>query len=220
MCGRYTIYTPAETLAQRFHTALPVATLQPTYNAAPSQALPVIRSNQAQAITLGTWGFVPEWAKVKNVKAVINARAESIADKPFFRQAFRHKRCLVLADGFYEWKKVGTRKVPHYISLRSGEPFAFAGLWSSLQDDDSNELVTYAIITTGANDLMHQVHNRMPVLLKAADEQRWLDAALPHAGALALLVPYAASAMAMHPVSTRVNTPTYNVPEAIAAVSP
>ena len=219
MCGRYTVYTPAETLAQRFHAELPMDLLRPTYNAAPSQDLPVIRSGQPQAITLASWGFVPEWAKGKDVKPIINARAESIADKPFFRNAFRHKRCLVPADGFYEWKKMGTRKVPYYVALKSEEPFAFAGLWSTVHDTDGNAFATFALITTEPNELMADIHHRMPVILRQADEQNWLDPGLAREDAASMLTPYPATAMSIHPVSTRVNAPTYNVPEAIVAVS-
>jgi putative SOS response-associated peptidase YedK len=193
--------------------------LGPTYNAAPSQDLPIMRSDQTQAITLASWGFVPAWAKGKEVKAVINARAESIADKPFFREAFRHQRCLVLADGFYEWKKVGRHKVPYYIALKSAEPFAFAGLWSTVRDQDGKARITFAIITTAPNDLMREVHNRMPVILRQADEQHWLAPGLLREDAMAVLTPYPAAALTMHPVSTRVNAPTYNVPEAIEEVS-
>jgi putative SOS response-associated peptidase YedK len=192
--------------------------LRPTYNAAPSQGLPVIRSDHPQAITLASWGFVPEWAKGKDVKPIINARAESIADKPFFRNAFRHKRCLVLADGFYEWKKVGARKVPYYVALKGAEPFAFAGLWSTVHDEDGKASVTFALITTEPNELMADIHHRMPVILRQADEQNWLDPGLSRQDAVSMLAPYPAAAMTMHPVSPRVNAPTYNVPEAIAEV--
>jgi putative SOS response-associated peptidase YedK len=135
MCGRYTMFTEAEALEERFHAALPAETVAATYNAAPSQEQLTILNDNPQAIVRASWGFVPEWARGRTgIKPVINARAESVADKTFFRDAFRKKRCLVLADGFYEWRRTREGKRPYRIVLATGEPFAFAGLWSTVHD--------------------------------------------------------------------------------------
>lgn len=219
MCGRYTLYTKAEALAERFHAVLPAEMLVPTYNAAPSNALPAILNVQPHEITVGAWGFVPEWANGRrDVKPLINARAETVATKPFFRQAFRTKRCLVLADGFYEWKRAVRYKVPYRIALKSAEPFAFAGIWSTVHDAAGRPHTTFAIITTDANDLVAQVHNRMPVILHPHDEADWLNTAVSPEQAQALLVPLPADLLTLYEVSTKVNSPAYNRPEALQPV--
>jgi putative SOS response-associated peptidase YedK len=180
MCGRYTISNSIDALAERFHATPAQALLAPTYNAAPSQALPVIFNSNPRAITVSAWGFMPEWAGGRpDVKPLMNARAETVATKPTFRHAFKSKRCLVLADGFYEWKRAGKSRIPYHIALTSGEPFAFAGIWSAVHDPLGQPYTTFAIITTEANALVTQVHNRMPVILQARDEARWLDARVP-----------------------------------------
>src|SRR5262247_4387181 len=190
MCGRYTLSTPTEVLEQRFHAVLPREALTPTYNAAPSQALPVICNIHPQEITRSAWGFVPEWADGRaGVKPLINARAETVATKPTFRQAFRSKRCLVLADGFYEWKRAGKSKVPYRIALKTEEPFAFAGIWSTGHDAQGIEQPTFAILTTEANALVSQIHTRMPVILREQDEADWLNPGLSLDEAQALLGP-------------------------------
>ena len=159
MCGRYTLSTPTEALEQRFHAVLSRETLMPTYNAAPSQALPVICNTHPREITMSAWGFVPEWADGRaDVKPLINARAETVATKPTFRQAFRSKRCLILTDGFYEWKRAGKSKVPHRIALKSGAPFAFAGIWDQWQGN-GRLIVSCAIITTTPNELLASIHH-------------------------------------------------------------
>jgi putative SOS response-associated peptidase YedK len=192
----------------------------PSYNAAPSQALPVILSTNPQAITVASWGLVPEWAAGKaDVKPVINARADTVASKPFFRHAFRSKRCLVCADGFYEWKRAGKRKVPYRIAFKTGEPFAFAGIWSTVHNAVGELQTTFAILTTEANALMAPIHNRMPVILHARNETEWLNPELSIAAAQELLVPFPADILTAYEVSTRVNSPAYNTPEALQPVS-
>jgi putative SOS response-associated peptidase YedK len=134
MCGRYTIFTKAEALAARFHAVLPVKTFPATYNAAPSQEQLTILNDNPDAITRASWGFVPAWAAGRpDVTPVINARTETVASKPYVREAFKATRCLILADGFYEWKKTDGRKMPYRIALHTEEPFAFAGIWASLR---------------------------------------------------------------------------------------
>lgn len=221
MCGRYTLSTPMEALEQRFHAALPHEALTPTYNAAPSQALPVVCNTHPQQIAMSAWGFVPEWADGRvDVKPLINARAETVATKPTFRQAFKSKRCLILSDGFYEWQRTDKRKVPHRIAPQSGELFAFAGIWSTMHDPNGRPYTTFAILTTEANALVAQIHSRMPVILHAHDEATWLDQHCPLEEAQALLVPFPAELLTLYEVSPRVNSPTYNTPDALHPVAP
>jgi len=209
-----------EALEQRFHATLPREALTPTYNAAPSQALPVIFNTHPQEITVSGWGFVPEWADGRaGVKPLINARADTVATKPTFRQAFRSKRCLVLADGFYEWKRAGKSKVPHRMAFKSGAPFAFAGIWSTVHDPSGRPCTTFAILTTEANELVAQIHNRMPVILHARDEAAWLNQHCALDEVQALLAPFPADLLILYEVSPRVNSASYNTPDALHPVS-
>ena len=170
---------------------------------------------------MSAWGFMPEWADGRaDVKPLINARAETVATKPTFRQAFRSKRCLVLADGFYEWKRTGKGKVPHWIGLKSGAPFAFAGIWSTVHDPSGHPYTTFAILTTETNALVAQIHNRMPVILHVGDEATWLDQRCSPEETQALLAPFPAELLTLYEVSPRVNSPTYNTPDALHPVAP
>ena len=212
MCGRYTFIAPAPAVAQRFGAtfAEPAPT---TYNAAPSQRLPVITNAAPGQIQLLRWGLVPSWSHDPATgPKPINARAETLAEKPSFRQLLDRRRCLVLADSFFEWQATPAGKVPHRILLRNEQPFAFAGLWDEWLDRSTGELhPTFAIITTAPNLLMARIHNRMPVLLPGpAAEQAWLDDGLGMAAHQHLLVPCAAAAMQEYVISKRVNSPTNN----------
>jgi putative SOS response-associated peptidase YedK len=160
---------------------------------------------------------LPSWAKAKGFKPVINARAETAATKPMFRHALAGNRCLVPADGFYEWKKTEAGKVPYRITLANEEPFAFAGIWNVLETEDK-ALLTFAILTTTSNDLMQDIHNRMPVILPAAAEALWLDPTRDAGDVKDLLKPYRASDMTAYPVSKKVNIPSIDVPELINAL--
>ena len=219
MCGRYTMFTRAEALEERFQAQIASEDAAPTYNAAPSQAQLAILSDNPQTIVRATWGFVPEWADRKpEVKPVINARAESIATKPFFRAAFKKQRCLVLADGFYEWRRTKAGKRPYRIALKTDEPFAFAGLWSTIHDASGQPQTTFAIITTDANALVAQIHNRMPVMLQEEHEEDWLNPQLPLEDAQAMLVPFPAERMTAYEVSSKVNSPAHNTPDLVEHV--
>ena len=177
MCGRFAFYSPAEATAALFAADASIA-VEPRYNIAPTQYLATIRgtADAGREFVMLRWGLVPFWAKDPAIGSrMINARAETVAEKPSFRAAYRQRRCLVLADGFYEWQHAGGAKTPYYISLASGEPFAFAGLWEHWQAKDSAEsLQTTALITTAANAFMTTVHDRMPVILQPATADRWL----------------------------------------------
>ena len=219
MCGRYTFIAPAPAVAQRFGAtfAEPAPT---TYNAAPSQRLPVITNAAPGQIQLLRWGLVPSWSRDSTTgPKPINARAETLAEKPSFRQLLDRRRCLVLADSFFEWQATPAGKVPHRILLRNEQPFAFAGLWDEWLDRSTGELhPTFAIITTAPNPLMARIHNRMPVLLPGpAAEQAWLDDGLGMAAHQHLLVPLAAAAMQEYVISKRVNSPANNDIEVLAA---
>ena len=220
MCGRYTIGTDAEALAARFDVQLPASLLSPSYNAAPSQGLPTILNACPTTITLSTWGFLPEWADGRpDVKPLINARGETVATKPFFKQAFRTKRCLVLADGFYEWKRLGKGKVPYRIALQTGEPFAFAGLWSTVHDAQGRPVTTFAILTTEANGVVSEIHHRMPVILHPGYEAAWVSPESAPDQVQALLRPYAAELMRAYEVSSKVHSPTNNTPDMVQRAS-
>ncbi len=178
MCGRFAFYSPTEATAALFGVS-DVPEVKPRYNIAPTQTVAAIRASadDSREMALLRWGLVPFWAKDPSIgNRMINARAETVAEKPSFRAAYRKRRCLILADGFYEWRKETDGKTPYYISLASAEPFAFAGLWEDWHAKDSEDSVqTTAIITTTANEFMIQLHHRMPVVLQKDAADRWLD---------------------------------------------
>jgi putative SOS response-associated peptidase YedK len=163
------------------------------------------------------WGLIPSWAKDQSIGSrMINARAETLSEKPSFRDAFRKRRCLVVADGFYEWQKVAGRKRPMRIVLQTGEPFAFAGLWESWRDPEGTTVRSCTIITTGPNSLIEPIHNRMPVILSRDDEARWLDPEMDDPPSLLqMLAPYPQGAMDAYEISTLVNSPANDVPDCI-----
>ena len=167
------------------------------------------------------WGLIPHWAKDPGIGSrMINARAETVAEKPAFRDALRRRRCLVLADGFFEWQRTDRAKRPMRIVMRSGEPFAFAGLWSVWKDPNGNRVPSCAIITTEANGLLRPIHDRMPVILARDAEEFWLDGGAIDPGALGgVLAPFTADAMEAYEVSTLVNSAANNHPGVIALIA-
>ncbi len=210
MCGRYTLKTPAGDLAERFGVVGDVPSLEPRYNVAPTQEVAaVLADSGGRRLEMLRWGLIPSWAKDPEMgNRMINARAETAPEKPSFRKAFRERRCLIPADGFYEWQKTNNGKQPFYIRMRDGSPFAFAGLWESWQDADGPTVRSCAIITTRANELVGEVHDRMPVILDPEDHDLWLDPDFDETDPLAsLLKPYPADAMEAYPVSRFVNSP-------------
>lgn len=178
MCGRFAFYSPAEATAALFG-ATPSEDVKPRYNIAPTQYVAAVRDDEKELreLVMLRWGLVPFWAKDPSIgNRMINARAETVAEKPSFRNAYRKRRCLVLADGFYEWQKAGDTKTPYFVSLTDGSPFAFAGLWENWSSKESDEsLQTTAIITTEANEFMAQIHQRMPVVMLPEHAGRWLN---------------------------------------------
>ncbi len=219
MCGRYS-FVPNQDFAERFQVENQQLELLPRYNVAPGQAMPVITRNSPNRVEEMRWGLVPFWAKDPRIgNRMINARAETIAEKPAFRRPLAARRCLVPANGFYEWQRSEEGKIPHYIFLRDTDSFAFAGLYEIWKDDADNVLRTYTIITTTPNALMEPIHNRMPVILGREDEALWLDKAAEIPALLALLRPYPAELMDAYPVSRAVNSPA-NEGEALIEPEP
>lgn len=224
MCGRFALYSDPFTLARRFEADAPPE-LRPRYNVAPSQNIPIVREEgEKRRIALARWGLIPHWAKdVKIGYSMINARAETVAEKPAFRNAFRHRRCLIPADGFYEWQTIAGSKVkqPWFIVLRDRELMAFAGLWEQWRSSEGEELESCSIIVTDANEIMRPIHDRMPVILAPDEWSVWLNPEAKDTGGLqGLLKPYpAADNMAAWPVSTTVNSPRNDSTECMEAVN-
>jgi putative SOS response-associated peptidase YedK len=222
MCGRFSLGASATALVVQFD--LPnVPAWTPRYNIAPTQeVLAIVRRPDAldRQARLLRWGLIPMWAEGPAVGSrTINARAETVATKPAFRRAFKQRRCLVLADGFYEWQRQDGRKQPYYIRLHDARPFAFAGLWERWVPPDGQPLDSCTIITTVANDLIRPLHVRMPVVLSPAEYDVWLDPSVQEAERLRpLLRPYPPEEMETYPVSTRVNNPANDTPECIATL--
>lgn len=219
MCGRYTFITPAPAAEKRFDAAFD-SPAPISYNAAPSQHLPIVTNAAPRRIQLVSWGLVPSWSRdLAGGPKPINARAETLTEKPSFRQLLARRRCLVLADSFFEWQALPTGKVPHRILLRDEQPFAFAGLWDEWLDGSTGELhPTFTIVTTEPNALMAKLHNRMPVILPGpAAERAWLDDGLGPAAHQQLLMPFDAAAMREYEITKLVNSPAHNGPEVLAA---
>lgn len=208
MCGRFTLAVPAEDLALRFNLD-EVPVLEARYNIAPTQPVLMLRQHEGRRVAeLARWGLIPSWSKDGSGAArMINARAETVAEKPAFRAAFRQRRCLIPADGFYEWQARPGGKQAYYARLATGEPFAMAGLWERWQAPDGAWIQSCTIITTTANELLQPLHDRMPVILAPDHYALWLDPVLRDPGPLqALLGPYPAERMRVYPVGPAVNS--------------
>lgn len=218
MCGRFTLAAPGEQVAQQFQLA-EVPDLAARYNIAPTQQVAAVRvAGTGRELSLFRWGLVPSWAKDPSVGSrMINARSETVAEKPAFRTALRQRRCLIPADGFYEWQVREGGKQPFHIRLVTGEPFALAGLYEHWQAPDGTWLHSCTILTTEANELMRPLHDRMPVIIAPDQHAVWLDPDLRDAGPLqALLAPYPAELMVATAVSRAVNRVGNDGPELLA----
>ncbi|MFT4580305.1 MAG: putative SOS response-associated peptidase YedK [Gammaproteobacteria bacterium] len=218
MCGRYTLATTGQDLADEFGVS-DLASWLPRYNIAPTQRVPVlVQTNGTSSAKQLHWGLVPAWSKdKKSGSKMINARAETVAEKPSFRNAFRIRRCLVITDGYYEWIKRGDAKQPYYITNESGQPFTFAGLWESWVGDDTPAYESCSIITCPSNDDLVPLHTRMPVLISPSERGAWLDDNNLKSALLGLLRPAPNGIFHARPVSTFVNTPTHEGPNCTKA---
>lgn len=213
MCGRYSFAVEDELIRERFGVTVRSAVWKARYNCAPTQDLPVISSDDPGGLTLYRWGLIPSWANDPAIgNRMINARAETITEKPSFRNAFRSRRCLVPADSFYEWKRDGNEKIPHRILMKDRSPFAMAGIWDQWISRDGEIIHSFSILTTTPNDLMKEIHDRMPVILSRQDENLWLGKTSEDE-LLGLLKPFTAAEMTAYPVSRLVNNPKADAPE-------
>jgi len=222
MCGRFTLTTDLDQVEERFSFRRTAdASFTPRYNIAPSQpVLAVIKDGDERRAGFLRWGLIPSWAKEEAIgNRMINARAETIAEKPSFKRALQKRRCLVIADGFYEWKAEGKKKTPMFITLQSREPFGFAGLWETWKAPSGEAIHSCTIITTTPNKLMEAIHNRMPVILSREAETVWLDRTIDDPQKLLpLLAPYSDKEMTVCEVSLFVNSPRNDSPACIEPV--
>ncbi|RMH01908.1 MAG: SOS response-associated peptidase [Chloroflexi bacterium] len=221
MCGRFALTTPGEALATLFGLEQPPPVV-PRYNIAPTQPVLAVRLNprQEREMTFFRWGLIPPWVKDISVGSrMINARAETVDEKPSFRAAFKRRRCLIPASGFYEWQRINGRKQPLFIHPVDDQPFVFAGLWETWFGPDGSEVDSCTILTTTPNALMQEIHNRMPVILEPDEFDAWLFPDLTPDGGRHLLRPYPADKMTAYPVSTYVNNPHNEGPQCIARIA-
>lgn len=210
VCGRFTFFSPAEGLAVKFGITEIAAELAPQYNVAPEQDIAVIVQNDARKLDEMRWGLIPFWAKQPSSDlSTINARAETLEIKPTYRNSFKNRRCLIPADGFYEWKGAAGKKAPYFIRFKSHEPFAFAGLYDLWESPTSEVIASATIVTTTPNALLSEIHNRMPVILSDGEFELWLSKEKVDASLLkALLDPFPSEEMEAYRVSTYVNNPS------------
>jgi putative SOS response-associated peptidase YedK len=219
MCGRFTLTVDPVDLQDAFPEFIFPVQVAKRFNIAPTQPILALPNDKTNKANFFVWGLIPSWAKDPSIGSrLINARAETLAEKPSFRSAYKYHRCLIFADGFFEWQaRPGSQsKIPHLIRLKSGEPFAFAGLWEHWQSPDGSEVNSATIITTTPNKLMAPIHDRMPVILPNQDFSKWLDP-LPRLPNVlnGLLVPFSSEEMQAFPVSMLVNSPANDRPEVV-----
>lgn len=222
MCGRYSLTADFQVIEDRFGEAtFDITKYEESYNIAPSQmVLSVVNDGSKNRLGFLKWGLIPPWAKESKIGfKMINARSETVHEKPSFREAFKRKRCLVIADSFYEWKRTDDRKIPMRIKMKNNELFAMAGLWESWKSPEGETIHSCTILTTTPNELMSNIHDRMPVILKLSDEQKWLN---PELNTLAdlkkFLVPLEEGRLEAYEVSDKVNSPKNNSPELIEKI--
>jgi putative SOS response-associated peptidase YedK len=217
MCGRFVRKSTITEISNEFDVFEVAWEAPPSYNIAPTQDVACVIRNGKNRLVAMRWGLVPFWAEDPSIgNRMINARVETITEKKSFAPAFKSRRCLIVADGFYEWRTVQGRKEPIYISLRSGKPFGLAGLYDNWKAPDGTILVTCTIITTEPNELLRAIHSRMPAIIAPDSRLTWLDKDTQDPGTLLpLLKPFDAAALQAYPVSTAVNSPKFNTPECI-----
>ncbi len=217
MCGRFSLTTDEYLLNERFRLAGGIEPYVARYNCAPTQNLAVIIANEPRQLCYFRWGLIPFWAKDEKIgNKMINARAESITEKPSFKHAFKQRRCLIPADGFYEWKNQNG-KTPFRIKLKNDQPFAMAGIWEAWKNPENTIIYSFSIITTTANELMQSIHERMPVILPQESEEIWLNSNKQDE-LLALLKPYDPNQMYAYEISKLVNSPSNDNPAVLLPV--
>ena len=221
MCGRFEIHSTLEIIAKVFSIDSITFDYSPSYNIAPSQDILLVVKDGERRLVRSRWGFVPSWSKELSAGyKMINARAETVSDKPSFRQAFQNQRCLVVADGFYEWKKEGAKKRPFYIRLKSGKPLGFAGLYNVWKSPAGDQICTSTIITTDANEVVRPLHDRMPVITSPDSYDLWLDPNVHDKALLQnILKPYPSEELEVYEVTPKVSSPKNNAPENIKKIA-
>ncbi len=221
MCGRYSLSKSKIELEERFQAEM-LPDFKPRYNVAPTQLVPVITSQSPKGFSFFYWGITPDFGKNKPVaQKLINARAESVNDKVSFKSSFEKRRCLIPADGFYEWKKLGKKtKIPYRFTLKEDELFAFAGIWEEYETVNGEIQHTFLILTTGPNDIVSEIHDRMPVILNRQMEKKWLDNYTSESELLAMFQPYPSDQMLSYTVSPLVNSVENDVPSILRKTSP
>jgi putative SOS response-associated peptidase YedK len=214
MCGRFSFSPLAKILEDRFDVKVDPSLYKPRYNCAPSQNLAVITNAKPDQLSYFKWGLIPFWAKDEKIgNRMINAKSETIQEKPSFKNAFKRKRCLVLSDGFFEWKKINAKeKIPYRIFLKDEPLFAMAGIWDTWKNQEGNPVYSFSILTTSANQLMENIHHRMPVILDRKGEKEWLKETNP-GDLIKLFDPFSTEKMTAHPISKLVNSPVNDKPE-------
>jgi len=218
MCGRYSFAVVDELIEERFGVRVRTAIYKARYNCAPGQDLAVISNNNPAELSFYHWGLIPFWAREKSIGyKLINARSETITEKPSYKNAFRSRRCLVLADSFFEWKK-DREKDPYRILMKDEKPFSMAGIWDRWTSSDGEIIHSFSILTTSSNKLMSDIHDRMPVILDRADEQHWLSP-LSDPELTGFLKPYPAEKMKIYKISKQVNSPKNDSPEILIPVT-
>ena len=220
MCGRFSRKATLQAIVDEFEIDEVNGAIEPSYNIAPGQEIAVILKDDSRKLGLLKWGLIPGWAKDPRIgNRMINARAETLAEKPSFKHPVRRKRCLIVADGFFEWKKEGKQKIPMYIFLKDQKPFVFAGLWDTWTSPEGKKVSTCTIITTEPNKFMEKIHNRMPVILPRDHIDIWLNREVQDEHrVLPLLKPYPEKEMDAYEVSRMVNSPKNNSPQVIQKV--
>lgn len=216
MCGRFTLRAPASVIAEQF-ALFETAPFTARFNIAPTQPVAAVRlaaghSEAGRELVSLRWGLIPSWAQDPAIgNRMINARSETVHEKPAYRTALKRRRCLIVADGFFEWQRTGRQKQPYFIHLRDDRPFAFAGLWESWESADHSTVDSCTLLTTEPNELVEPIHNRMPVILSPGDYQDWLDPDVQSVEPLRrLFAPFSAALMEAYPVSNHVNSPKHD----------
>lgn len=220
MCGRFVLISDLEEITTEFDVQEISGNLQQSYNIAPGNTISAVIDDGLKRLVPFTWGLIPSWAKDPSIgNRLINARGETVTEKPSFKAAFKKRRCLIIANGFYEWQKRGKMKIPMYVRLKSDKPFGFAGLYETWISPDEQEFRTCTIITTEANELLQLIHNRMPVIIPKDRENVWLDTDMnDNTLVFSIVKPYPHNEMVAYEVSTLVNSPQHNSPDCITPV--